>query len=139
MRLGYGVHLEQPPAGRVVSMSEYQCYEFVALDAPLSSKQMAELRAVSTRADITSTRFWNEYRWGSLKADPLKLVARYFDAHAYFANWGTRRFMLRMPAAQIDRKLLRAYFPGGAARLSVAGRPSSFLTIFTPCTSATIL
>jgi len=40
----------------VRSISEYQRYELVALDAPLSSKQMAERRAVSTRADITSTR-----------------------------------------------------------------------------------
>lgn len=117
----YGVHGERLAARRLDSMSEYQCYEFVALDAPLSSRQMAELRAVSTRADITSTRFWNEYHWGDLKADPLKLVMRYFDAHAYFANWGTRRLMLRISAAQVDPKLLRTYFPGGAARLSVAG------------------
>lgn len=32
-------------------MSEYQCYDFVALDRPLTSKQMAELRAISTRAE----------------------------------------------------------------------------------------
>jgi hypothetical protein len=67
-------------------MSEYQCYEFVALDRPLTSKQMAELRAISTRAEITPTRLWNEYQWGDLKADPAKLVERYFDAHMYFAN-----------------------------------------------------
>jgi hypothetical protein len=24
----------------------------------------------TTRAEITPTRFWNEYQWGSLKADP---------------------------------------------------------------------
>ena len=70
-------------------MSEYPCYEFVALDRQLTSKQIAELRAISTRAEITPTRFWNEYQWGNLKADPADLVARYFDAHMYFANWGT--------------------------------------------------
>ncbi len=26
-------------------MSEYQCYEFLALERPLTAKQMAELRA----------------------------------------------------------------------------------------------
>ena len=51
-------------------MSEYQCYEFVALDRPLIAKEMAELRGISTRAEITPTRFWNEYHWGDLKADP---------------------------------------------------------------------
>ncbi len=102
-------------------MSEYQCYEFVALDRPLTSKQMAELRAISTRADITPTRFWNEYQWGDLKADPAKLVARYFDAHMYYANWGTHRLMLRLPVKRVDPKTLHAYFVGDAARATVAG------------------
>jgi predicted HTH transcriptional regulator len=35
-------------------MSEYQCYEFVALDRPLTAKQMAELRAISTRAPAST-------------------------------------------------------------------------------------
>ena len=67
-------------------MSEYQCYEFVALDRSLTPKQLAELRAISTRAEISPTRFWNEYQWGDLKADPAKLMARYFDAHLYCAS-----------------------------------------------------
>lgn len=103
-------------------MSEYQCYEFVALDQPLTRKAMAELRSISTRAEITPTRFWNEYDWGDLKADPAKLLARYFDAHLYFANWGTHRFMLRLPATKVDYGALRPYFPGGAASLTKTGR-----------------
>lgn len=102
-------------------MSEYQCYEFVALDRPLTSKQMAELRAISTRAEITPTRFWNEYQWGDLKADPVQLVERYFDAHLYFANWGTHRLMLRIPVARVDAKALKAYFVCDAASARVAG------------------
>ncbi|MFS8068561.1 MAG: hypothetical protein ACMG6S_19550 [Byssovorax sp.] len=96
-------------------MSEYQYYEFVAIDRPLTTKQMAELRAISTRAEITSSRFQNEYQWGDLKADPAKLMERYFDAHLYFANWGTHRLMLRMPLARVDEKRLRTYFRGGGA------------------------
>lgn len=102
-------------------MSEYQCYEFVALDRPLTSEQIAELRAISTRAEITPTRFWNEYQWGDLKADPAKLVERYFDAHMYFANWGTHRLMLRLPVKRVDPKSLHAYFVGDPARARVAG------------------
>ena len=83
-------------------MSEYQCYEFVALERPLTAKQMAELRAISTRAEISPTRFWNEYQWGDLKADPAKLMERYFDAHLYFTNWGKHRLMLRIPTARVD-------------------------------------
>jgi hypothetical protein len=102
-------------------MSEYQCYEFVALDRPLSPKQVAELRAISTRAEITPTRFWNEYQWGDLKADPAKLVERYFDAYMYFANWGTHRLMLRVPMKRVDPKALRAYFVGDATRAKMVG------------------
>ena len=56
-------------------MSEHQVYEFLATDRPLTDAQMRELRDISSRADITSTRFWNEYHWGDLKADPLRLIS----------------------------------------------------------------
>lgn len=103
-------------------MSEYQCYEFVALDRPLSSAEMVELRSVSSRADISSTRFWNEYEWGDLKADPKELLVQYFDAFLHFASWGSNRFMLRLPASQVDLRQLEPYFPGGPSRLTKAGK-----------------
>ncbi len=103
-------------------MSEYQCYEFIALDRPLTSDDMAELRSISTRADISPTRFWNEYQWGGLKADPKKLLARYFDAFFYFANWASHRFMLRLPASQVNLQQLKPYFLGGPATLTKVGK-----------------
>ena len=102
-------------------MSEYQCYEFLALDRRLTAQEMAELRSISTRAEITPTRFWNEYHWGDLKADPFKLLARYFDLHLYFANWGTRRLMFRLPLTAVDLDALRAYAPGGPVTLTTTG------------------
>ena len=45
-------------------MSEYQYYEFIALDRSLTEREMKELRAISTRAEITPTNFINEYQWG---------------------------------------------------------------------------
>jgi hypothetical protein len=100
-------------------MSEYQWYEFLALDRPLTAQQMAELRKVSSRAEISSTRFWNEYNFGDLKADPAWLVERYFDAHLYFANWGTHRLMLRLPATRIDVGALEPFFVDeGAVRVT---------------------
>jgi hypothetical protein len=102
-------------------VSEYQCYEFLALDRRLTAQEMAELRSISTRAEITPTRFWNEYQWGDLKADPAKLLARYFDMHLYFANWGTRRLMFRLPVTAVDLGALRAYAPGGPVTLTTTG------------------
>jgi hypothetical protein len=37
---------------------------------------MAQLRAISTRAEISATSFRNEYSWGNLKADPAQLHVR---------------------------------------------------------------
>ncbi|EXJ15245.1 hypothetical protein [Imhoffiella purpurea] len=83
-------------------MSEYQYYEFQAIDRPLTREEMAELRRVSTRAEITSTRFWNEYNWGDFKGDPNRWMELYFDAFLHLANWGTHWFMLRLPRSLMD-------------------------------------
>ena len=98
-------------------MSEYQYYEFLALDKPLTDKQRAELRSISTRAEITATRFVNEYQWGDLKGDPRKMVERYFDAFLYLANWGTRRLMFRLPRGVLDAKTTELFCYTDAAAL----------------------
>jgi hypothetical protein len=95
-------------------MSEYQYYEFRTIDRPLSETEIDALGAISTRAEITSTSFTNHYEWGDLKADPLKLLEKYFDAFVYVANWGTRRFWLRLPKAWIENEKVKRLLPGGA-------------------------
>ena len=90
-------------------MSEYQYYEFLALDTALTAQQRAELRELSTRAEISATRFTNEYHWGSFKGDPRQMMERYFDAFLYLANWGTRHLMFRVPRAALDAGLAGQY------------------------------
>ena len=102
-------------------MSEYQYYEFLALDRPLTDKQRAELRSISTRAEITATRFVNEYQWGDLKGDPRKMVERYFDAFLYLANWGTRRLMFRLPRGALGSKTAERYCYTDTASLIETG------------------
>src|SRR6266851_724564 len=102
-------------------MSEYQYYEFLALDRPLTAEQRAELRSISTRAEITATRFVNEYQWGDLKGDPRKMVERYFDAFLYLANWGTRRLMFRLPRGVLDSETAGQYCYTDTASLIETG------------------
>lgn len=90
-------------------MSEYQYYEFIAIDEPLTPKQMAELRACSSRASITPTSFVNDYQWGDLKGDPIDWMRRYFDAHVYVANWCTCLLCLRVPKSAFDAGTFRAF------------------------------
>ena len=40
-------------------MSEYQYYEFLAIDRPLSSEDMRWVWSLSTRAQLTPTSFVN--------------------------------------------------------------------------------
>ena len=103
-------------------MSEYQYYDFKAIDHALTKTEMAALRAISTRAVISTTSFTNHYEWGDLKADPLKLLERYFDAFLYVANWGTREFHLRLPQELVDFKQLKSILPGKSAHVRSAGK-----------------
>jgi hypothetical protein len=90
-------------------MSEYQYYEFQAVDRPLDAEAKAQLRAISSRARISSVSFVNSYDWGDLKADPLDLLARYFDLFVYVANWGTRWFAMRVPRRLLDVQALERF------------------------------
>lgn len=99
-------------------MSEYQYYEFRAVDRPLTDDEMREMRAVSSRADITPTRFVNEYNWGDFKGSPARWMERYFDAFLYLANWGSRELMLRLPRQALDPHAAEPYCPGHAAAVS---------------------
>lgn len=90
-------------------MSEYQYYEFQAIDRPLTIKEMSELRSYSTRARITPTTFVNDYSWGSFKGDADVWVEKYFDAFLYLANWGTRVLKLRLPSRLLDPEIAMEY------------------------------
>ena len=90
-------------------MSEYQYYEFAAIDRPLTRAEMEKLRAVSTRAVITPSGFVNHYEWGDLKADPSDWMRRYFDAFVYTANWCSCRLALRVPLATFSRVELKPF------------------------------
>jgi len=99
-------------------VSEYQYYEFLALDRPLTAAEQAEVRRLSTRARITATSFTNEYHWGDFRGSPDELMRRYYDAHLYFANWGTHRVMFRLPRTLLDPELAEQYCVGPQVSVS---------------------
>lgn len=99
-------------------MSEYQYYEFRAIDRPLTKQELKELGALSSRAQITPVSFVNTYNWGNFKGDPLELMETYFDAFVYVANWGTRQLMLRLPSCLFDLKAIGPYVCGDAVTVT---------------------
>lgn len=93
-------------------MSEYQYYEFQAVDRPLTHEQMAKLRSYSSRAQITSGSFTVVYNYGSFKGDENQWMEKYFDAFLYMANWGSRQFMLRLPRQLFKEQAISPYCTG---------------------------
>jgi hypothetical protein len=55
---------------------------------------------------------------GQLQGNPVKLMEKYFDAFVYVANWGTREFMLRIPAHLCDLKVMQSYLSGSAVTVA---------------------
>jgi hypothetical protein len=90
-------------------MSEYQYYEFRAIDRPLSEREMETLGELSSRGEITPTSFTNTYNYGNFRGNPEELMERYFDAFVYVSNWGNHRLMFRIPRRFLDVKAAKAY------------------------------
>jgi hypothetical protein len=105
-----GVRL-RAAGGSLPQVSEYQYFEFQALERPLSREEQEQLRDLSTRARITATSFTNTYHWGNFRGEPRSMVERHFDAHLYVTNWGTHRLMLRLPKQRLPLRTVQPYCP----------------------------
>lgn len=90
-------------------MSEYQYYEFRTIDQPLTPEQLKYVRGLSTRAEITPTRFTNTYHYGDFGGRPRRLMEDYYDAHVYVSNFGSLHFMLRLPRNVVPEATLKRY------------------------------
>jgi len=90
-------------------MSEYQYYEFAAIERPLTKAEMKKLRAVSTRGIMTPTSFSNHYDWGGLKAKPSDWIRQYFDAFVYWADWCGCQLLLRFPKSAFTKAALQPF------------------------------
>lgn len=90
-------------------MSEYQYYEWLKIDRPLSSEERKAVNKLSSHITVTGNGAWVDYSWGDFKHDPTQVLARYFDAFLYIANWGTTELMFRFPQNVLDARALRPY------------------------------
>jgi len=103
-------------------MSEYQYYEWQAIDRPLTENQLTEVNRLSSHMDVvTSTQAVVTYSWGDFKHDPQDVLLKYFYAFLYLANWGSRRLMFRFPKASIDAKAIQAYCLGDWMSFTATG------------------
>ncbi|MCA2552896.1 MAG: hypothetical protein IM466_03885 [Microcystis sp. M04BS1] len=90
-------------------MSEYQYYEFQAIDRTLTQEERAAISQLSSRVKPTATSAIFTYSYGDFSGSPEKILAQYFDVMYYIANWGTQQLMFRFPKSLIDREAIEPY------------------------------
>jgi hypothetical protein len=61
-------------------MSEYQYYEFAAIDRPISDEGLRYAQACSSRANVSRIRWQNTYHFGSFGGS-VDTLLKYYDAH----------------------------------------------------------
>lgn len=91
-------------------MSEYQYYEFQAIDRPLTAQEQDEIRTLSSRVQLTPTQAIFTYSYGDFRGDPLTVLEKHFDAMLYVANWGSKQLAFRFPRALVDIDRLKPYY-----------------------------
>lgn len=90
-------------------MSEYQYYEFRAIDRPLTSDEMNAVKRLSSRVDLSPHHAKFVYNYSDLPAVATDLLAEYFDAMFYIANWGSCQLMFRFPKQVVDLAQMQTY------------------------------
>jgi hypothetical protein len=90
-------------------VSEYQRYEFMTVDRPLTREQLEKVKGLSSHIEASSTRAVIEYHWGDFKYNPVGVLREFFDGFLYYANWGSPRFGLRFPHGTLPANLLQGY------------------------------
>mgnify|MGYP001413981824 CR=1 FL=1 len=87
-------------------MSEYQRYEFMTSDRPLTREQLDAVNNLSSHIEASSTHAVIEYHWGDFKHDPIKVLHKFFDGFLYWANWGAPELALRFPHGTLPVDLI---------------------------------
>jgi hypothetical protein len=90
-------------------MSEYQRYEFMTIDRPLTRAELDAVNALSSHIEASSTHAVIEYHWGDFKHDPIKVLHKFFDGFLYWANWGHPQLALRFPHGTLPSDLIDGY------------------------------
>ena len=91
-------------------MSEYQYYEWQRLESPLTMDEQNAVDALSSHIEVNAMQASVSYNWGDFKHDPISVLAKYFNAYLYFANWGSYDLAFSFPKGLINAVALEVYF-----------------------------
>jgi hypothetical protein len=95
-------------------MSEYQYVAFRAVDRAVNETNLEYMRRQSSRAEITPWSFENEYHYGDFRGDPVEMLRRGYDIHLHYANFGTRKLLIRLPRGLAETLSFEPYLEEGS-------------------------
>jgi hypothetical protein len=90
-------------------VSEYQYYEFQAVDRPLTHEEQQAVAALSSRVAPHPRRAVFTYHWSGFPGKAEEILTRYYDALLYVTSWNHTRLMFRFPRSVADLNGMRAY------------------------------
>jgi len=90
-------------------MSEYQRYEFMTVERPLTRAQLEAVNDLSSHIEASATHALIEYHWGDFKHNPIDVLHEFFDGFLYWANWGSPQLAFRFPCGILPTDLIDGY------------------------------
>lgn len=90
-------------------MSEFQQYEFHAIDKPLNQEGLKAVGAMSSRVRLSPRKAVFTYNYSDFRQDEEKVLLGYFDFMLYMSNWGSKRIMMKFPLDMVDYDILKQY------------------------------
>jgi len=90
-------------------MSEYQYYEFQAIDRLLTDAEFESIKKLSSRGNVSRSQAIFVYNYGDFRYEPIEILSKHFDMMLYMANWGTRRLCFRLPKKLVNLEEITFY------------------------------
>ena len=75
-------------------MSEYQYYEFRAIDRSLTEEEQATVGKLSSRVNMSPTHAIFVYNYSDFPARAEEILAKYFDAMLYMTHYSRRTLVV---------------------------------------------
>lgn len=102
-------------------MSEYQYYEFQAIERPLTPEEQRAVSGLSSRVEPHPTRAVFVYNYSDFPGSAEKVLAQYYDALFYITNWGSVQLAFRFPKSLLDEAAITPYCVEDYVRYEAVG------------------
>lgn len=90
-------------------MSEYEYTEFCSLYSPLSPEAISEMRALSSRACVTTHGASYVYHYSCFRGNTQELLLKHFDVYFFLSKFSILELIFKYRTVDLDIDALRYY------------------------------